>query len=74
VDNGLTTALILIPLSSGVFHATSGYMQNAAVLGLALIRIGYRWLIKLSANQWLPPHKRIVFVFLAGFMIDLLYE
>ena len=72
--DGLSSSLVVIPLSSGLFHATSGYWQNVAVLGLSWVRLGYRWGMKRSSKRWLQPSVRFFFIFIAGFVIDLMYE
>jgi hypothetical protein len=72
--DGLPSFLVVIPLSSGLFHATSGYWQNVAVLGLAGVRLGYRLLARRNSEQWLQPDWRFFFIFFAGFCIDLVYE
>ena len=44
------------------------------MLGLAGVRLGYRLLVRLTSEQWLRPERRMCFVFLFGFVIDLMYE
>lgn len=74
MDYGIPSCWVVIPLSSGLFQATSGYGQNAAVLGLAGARLGYRMLVKRTSEQWLRPDQRMCFLFLMGIVIDLMYE
>ena len=73
-SDGVTLPVIIIPLSAGLFKATSGFWQLGATSLLVVYRIFARWFVRKRSREWLRPSDAPRFILVNNIFLDCLYE